>query len=376
MCEASDAAKARTQRIWYAKGVTDRCDIFADVTKTVGQTPIVKLNRIAPPGVNLYAKLEYFNPLGSVKDRIAVGIIEDAERKGLLTPGGTVVEATSGNTGIGLAMVCAQRGYQLVVVMSETYSVERRKIMRMMGAKVLLTPADLGSTQKAEELAKKHGWFLARQYESEANSEYHEQTTGPEIVEAFKAANLTLDFWVTGYGTGGTFAGCASYFRKSSPKTTVVLVEPEEAPLIASGKVQSRKAVMGEFGAPAMAHPDWKPHELQGWSPNFLAKLTEDALVKGLHDWVTQVNGKASMETTRRLAEMEGVFCGPSGGATVLAALDVCQKAPPGSNVLAMIPDTAERYLTTSLFDHAGVEMTAEEMLIVNSTPLGAAPPV
>eukprot|EP00405_Crypthecodinium_cohnii_P014639 CAMPEP_0206452366 /NCGR_PEP_ID=MMETSP0324_2-20121206/19904_1 /ASSEMBLY_ACC=CAM_ASM_000836 /TAXON_ID=2866 /ORGANISM="Crypthecodinium cohnii, Strain Seligo" /LENGTH=363 /DNA_ID=CAMNT_0053922445 /DNA_START=121 /DNA_END=1212 /DNA_ORIENTATION=+ len=360
--------------MWQLKGVTDRCNIYSDITKTVGQTPIVKLNRMAPEGVSVYVKLEYFNPLSSVKDRLAIGIIEEAEASGALKPGGTVVEATSGNTGIGLAMVCAQRGYKLVICMAASFSVERRKIMRMLGAQVLVTPAPLGATgmtQKAEELAEKHGWFLARQFETDANAAYHRKTTGPEIVAAFKEKGLKLDYFVLGYGTGGTFSGAGGYIKEVSPETKIILSEPDNAALVSSGVEQERKEVMGKFGAPKGAHSAWKPHPIQGWTPNFIPYVAEDGLKKKLQDEVVLVNGPDSIQTAQDLAVKEGIFCGISGGASVKAALITAAKAPPGSTLVAIVPDTAERYMSTPLFASIEAEMNAEELEIFKSTPLG-----
>merc|ERR1719262_1420388 len=267
--------------------------IYQDITGTIGKTPVVKINRLTPSGVELYAKLEYFNPLGSVKDRLAIAIIDAAERSGELKPGGTVVEATSGNTGIALAMVCAQRGYNFVAVMAASFSIERRKVMRALGAKVIVTPAPLGGTGmvlKAEELAGKHGWFLARQFETEANAAYHAQTTGPEILSDF--AGKRLDYWVTGYGTGGTFHGAGKVIKQARPDTKIILSEPKAAPLITSGTPQERKEVLGKFGAPASGHPAWTPHPIQGWTPNFIPKVTEDGLNLQLQDEIILVDGK------------------------------------------------------------------------------------
>mmetsp|Transcript_88186 Transcript_88186/g.222007 ORF Transcript_88186/g.222007 Transcript_88186/m.222007 type:complete len:615 (-) Transcript_88186:81-1925(-) len=354
--------------------LTDRCRIFDDITQTIGQTPIVRINKLAPEGVNLFVKLEYFNPLSSVKDRLALAIIEAAEKRGELQPGGTVVEATSGNTGIALAMVCAQRGYSFVAVMAASFSVERRKVMRALGAKVLITPAPLGGTgmvKKAEELAEQNGWFLARQFETEANAAFHKKTTGPEILAAFQRRGLRLDYWVTGYGTGGTFAGAGEAIKAASPHTKVILSEPEGAALVSSGVPQERKEVMGKFGAPASGHPAWKPHPIQGWTPNFIPKVCEEGLNKNIKDDIILVNGKDAMETAMSLARFEGVFCGTSGGATVWTALEVCKIAPPGSNILAMVPDTAERYLSTPLFESIDAEMNAEEKMLFATTPLG-----
>jgi len=348
--------------------------IYEDITKTIGRTPVVKINKIAPAGVDLYVKCEYFNPLSSVKDRLALAIIEDAEKRGELKPGGTVVEATSGNTGIALAMVCAQRGYNFVSTMAASFSVERRKVMRMLGAKVIVTPAPLGGTGmvlKAEELAEKHGWYLARQFENDANPAYHAQTTGPEILSDF--AGRRLDYWVTGYGTGGTFQGAGKVIKQARPDVKIILSEPKAAPLITSGEKQERKEVLGKWGAPAKGHPAWTAHPIQGWTPNFIPKVTEDGLDMKLEDEIILVDGKDAMHTAMQLARMEGIFCGTSGGATVATALEVCKKAPQGSTVLAMIPDTAERYLSTPLFAEIDAEMNEAEKEIAMSTP-GAQP--
>jgi cysteine synthase len=360
----------------FEAGGTDRCLIFDNITQTVGQTPIVKLNRLAPEGVNVYVKCEYFNPLSSVKDRLAVAIIEGAEKRGELKPGGTVVEATSGNTGIALAMVCAQRGYNFVAVMAASFSVERRKIMRMLGAKVLVTPAPLGGTgmvKKAEELAEKNGWFLARQFETEDNADFHRRTTGPEIFAAFEKSNLKLDYFVLGYGTGGTMAGAGQYLKEVSPSTKLIVTEPKGAPLITSGVPQERKEVLGKFGAPASAHPQWKPHPIQGWTPNFIPKVCEDG-IKALgvkKDEVVLVDGKDGMDIAMKLARLEGIFTGISGGSNVWSALEVAKKAPKGSNILTILADTAERYMTTPLFEAIEAEMNDEEKELFNTTPLG-----
>jgi len=346
-----------------------------DITATIGNTPIVRISdKLCPPGVEVYAKCEFFNPLSSVKDRLALAIIEDGEKRGELKPGSTIVEATSGNTGIALAMLCAQRGYNFVAVMAASFSVERRKVMRALGAKVLVTPAPLGGTgmvKKAEELAEKNGWFLARQFETEANAAFHKKTTGPEILAAFEKKGVTLDYWVTGYGTGGTFAGAGEFIKAKSPKTKVVLSEPKGAALVSSGVQQERKEVLGKFGAPASGHPAWKPHPIQGWTPNFIPKVCEDGLKQKLQDEVLLVEGKDAMETSMKLARQEGIFCGTSGGATVWTALEVCKKAPKGSTVLAMVPDTAERYLSTPLFESIEAEMNDEEKTLFATTPLG-----
>jgi len=344
--------------------------VFGDVCEAIGNTPVIRVNRLAPAGVNLYVKCEYFNPCSSVKDRLAKAIIEDAERRGALKPGGTVVEATSGNTGIALAMVCAQRGYNFVSTMAASFSVERRKVMRMLGAKVIVTPAPLGGTGmvlKAQELAEKHGWYYARQFENEANPAYHAQTTGPEILTDF--AGKRLDYWVTGYGTGGTFQGAGKVLKAARPDMKIILSEPKAAPLITSGEKQERTEVLGVYGAPAKGHPAWTPHPIQGWTPNFIPKITEDGLNLKLSDEVVLVDGKEAVDTAIQLARKEGIFCGISGGATVATALQVCQKAPQGSTVLAMIPDTAERYLSTPLFADIDADMNEAEKELSKSTP-------
>lgn len=339
---------------------------YANILETVGRTPVVKIGKLAPPDVDLYVKIEAFNPLGSVKDRLALGVIEDAERSGALKPGQTVVEATSGNTGIGLAMVCAQKGYPLVVTMAETFSVERRKLMRFLGAKVVLTPAAAGGTgmvKKAIELAETHGWYWTRQFENEANADFHSRTTAREIVEDFAGARL--DYWVTGFGTGGTLKGVARVLAKERPDTKVVVAEPAEAPMLESGSPQPRNP----DGTPAARHPAWKPHPIQGWSPDFVPKLTGDAVEAGLVDRVIPVPAPEAMNWSRQLARKEGIFVGISSGGTFAAAIQVCKDAPKGSTVLCMLPDTGERYLTTPLFADVAVDMTEEELAIARSTP-------
>ena len=337
---------------------------FANILETVGKTPVVKVNKLAPSHVSLFVKIEAFNPLGSVKDRLALGIIEDAERTGKLKPGQTVVEATSGNTGIGLAMVCAQKGYPLVVTMAESFSIERRRLMRFLGARVVLTPAPEGGTgmvRKAVELANKHGWFMTRQFENEANADYHSRTTAREIVDDF--AGQRLDFFVTGYGTGGTVKGVGRVLAKERPETKIVVSEPAEAPLLSSGSPQERN----EDGSPAKRHPAWKPHPIQGWTPDFIPKLTGDAVdMKLVHRVVTVPNADA-MKWSRELARKEGIFVGVSAGATFAAALQVCTDAPEGSWVLAMLPDTGERYLSTPLFGDISADMNEEEQAIARS---------
>ena len=340
---------------------------YDDILGTIGRTPVVRINKLAPPGVTLYAKVEAFNPMGSVKDRLALGVIEEAERSGKLRPGQTVVEATSGNTGIGLAMVCAQKGYPLVVTMAESFSVERRRLMRFLGAKVVLTPAALRGTgmyKKAVELAAKHGWFLARQFENEANPDFHSRTTAREIVEDF--AGQRLDYFVTGFGTGGTLKGVARVLERERPETKIVVCEPELAPMLASGKPQERNA----DGSPAAGHPAFQPHPMQGWSPDFIPKLTEDA--RAYVDQLLVIKGPDALRCSKELARKEGIFCGISGGATLAGALQVCASAPAGSVVLCMLPDTGERYLSTPLFEDVPADMTPEELEIARSTPFAS----
>ena len=341
-------------------------DKYANILATIGNTPVVKINKLAPSHVNLYVKIEAFNPMGSVKDRLALGVIEDAEKNGTLKPGQTVVEATSGNTGIGLAMVCAQKGYPLVLTMSESFSVERRKLMRFLGAKVVLTPAALkgtGMVKKAKELADKNGWFLCRQFENQANAAMHAKTTGPEIIAAF--ADEPLDYWVTGYGTGGTLNGVASVLREHSPNTKIVVCEPADASLLESGVAQKQNA----DGSAAESHPSFKPHPMQGWTPDFISKLTHDAVEHHWIDTVVTIDNANSMECSRNLAQKEGVFVGISGGATFAGALEIAEKAAPGSNILCMLPDTGERYLSTPLFDGIEIEMDEEEQALSKLTP-------
>ena len=302
--------------------------IYDSILGTIGKTPVVRIRRLAPAHVTLYVKCEFFNPLSSVKDRLAIGIIEDAERSGALRPGQTVVEATSGNTGISLAMVCAAKGYPFVAIMTETFSVERRKIMRILGAKVILTPAaerGSGMVRKAAQLAQKHGWFLARQFENEANPAYHRSTTGPEIVQDF--VGRRLDYFVTGWGTGGTLTGAGEVIRLARPDVKIIASEPAGAALL-SGK-------------------DWAPHKIQGWTPDFVPEV----LKRDVPHQVVTVADSEAVETARLLARSEGIFCGISSGATFAAALKVAAQAPQGSVILAMLPDTGERYLSTVLFE-------------------------
>jgi cysteine synthase len=302
--------------------------IYDNILQTIGRTPIVRLNRMAPDNVEMFVKVEAFNPMASVKDRLAFAIINDAEQRGLLKPGQTVVEATSGNTGIALAMVCAAKGYPFVATMAESFSVERRKIMRGLGAKVILTPAaerGSGMVRRAEELSKKYGWFLARQFENPANPEFHRQTTGPEILSDF--AGRKLDYWVTGYGTGGTMTGAGEVIKAARPDVTIVATEPAGASLLAGG--------------------EWHPHKIQGWTPDFIPAV----LNRDIYDQLVPVTDARAIEIARRLAAEEGIFAGISSGATLAAALIVAEQAKKGSVILAMLPDTGERYLSTPLFE-------------------------
>ena len=339
---------------------------FNNILETVGNTPIVRIGKLAPAGINLFVKIEAFNPMGSVKDRLAVGVIEDAEKSGALKPGQTVIEATSGNTGIGLAMVCAQKGYPLVVTMAESFSVERRKLMRFLGAKVVLTPATAkgtGMVAKARELAEANGWFLTRQFENEANPDMHSRTTAREIIRDFEGENL--DYWVTGFGTGGTLKGVGRVLAAERPETKIVVCEPEDAAMLSSGAEQERNPDQ----TPAASHPAFKPHPMQGWTPDFIPKLTGDAVDAGMIDRILTITGAEAMQCSRQLATQEGIFVGISAGATFAGALKVCQDAQQGSTVLCMLPDTGERYLSTPLFGDVAVDMTDEEQNISRSTP-------
>src|ERR1700690_3643297 len=345
---------------------------YANILETVGNTPVVKINKLAPPDVNLFVKMEAFNPLGSVKDRLALGVIEDAERTGALKPGQTVIEATSGNTGIGLAMVCAQKGYPLVVTMAETFSVERRKLMRFLGAKVVLTPAaerGMGMVNKAQELAKTHGWFLTRQFENEANPDMHSRTTAREIIDDFKGERL--DYWVTGFGTGGTLPGVSRVLAKERPDTKIVVCEPADAPMLSTKTPQQRNA----DGSPAAANPAFKPHPMQGWSPDFIPKITAEAVDAGVISRIVTIAGADALKYSRELAQKEGIFVGITAGGTFAGALEVCKTAKPGDTVLAMLPDTGERYLSTPLFADIGADMNDDEMKISTSTPNHQMPP-
>lgn len=339
---------------------------YNSIVETVGNTPVVRINRLAPPGVNLYVKVEAFNPLGSVKDRLALGVIEDAERTGKLKPGQTVVEATSGNTGIGLAMVCAAKGYPLVVTMAESFSIERRKLMRFLGAKVIVTPAAaraVGMVEKTVALAEKHGWFYTRQFENEANADMHSRTTAREIINDF--AGERLDYWVTGFGTGGTLKGVARVLAKERPEAKIVVCEPDDAAMLSSGQEQKRNP----DGSAAEGHAAWKPHPIQGWSPDFIPKLTGDVVDMKLISQVLRIPKEDAMHCSRNLATKEGIFVGISSGATFAGALQIAKSAPQGSVILCMLPDTGERYLSTPLFADISTDMTPEEVEIAHSTP-------
>ena len=341
--------------------------VYSNITQTIGNTPVVKISaNLAPPDVEVYAKCEYFNPLSSVKDRLALAVIEDAEKEGRLRPGDTVVEATSGNTGIAVAMVCAQRGYNCVITMAEPFSVERRRIMRMLGAKVIVTPKagkGTGMVRKAEELCAKHGWFLCHQFENEANWKFHEATTGPEILNDLPG----ITHWVTGYGTGGTFHGAGKALKAKKPDVKIVLAEPEAAGLLKSGIPTERNA----DGSPASSHPAFAAHPIQGWTPDFIPKVLDDAPMDQLvgDAGVFPIPGPAAIGTAKALAKNEGLLTGISGGGTMYAALETAKTAPKGSVILAMLPDTGERYLSTPLFADIEADMNEAELEIAKSTP-------
>ncbi len=340
--------------------------LYDSILDTVGDTPSIRINRIAPSNVTVYVKFEAFNPASSVKDRLALNIIEAAERDGSLKPGQTVVEATSGNTGIGLAMVCAAKGYPLVVTMADSFSVERRKLMRFLGAKVVLTPRaqkGFGMYTKAKELAEQNGWFLASQFETAANADIHENTTAREILGDFDGQNL--DYWVTGYGTGGTVSGVARALRKARPETKIILTEPANAAIVSSGYVNTRN----EIHQPTESHPNFEPHPIQGWTPDFIPWVLQEAIDNSYYDELIPVPGSEGIAWSRRLAAEEGIFTGISGGSTFAVAMKLAETAPEGSVMLVMLPDTGERYLSTPLFDGVEEEMTDDEIEISKSTP-------
>ena len=343
-----------------------RGQLFDSVLDTVGDTPTIRINRIAPKNVTVYVKFEAFNPAGSVKDRLALNIIEAAERDGRLSPGQTVVEATSGNTGIGLAMVCAAKGYPLVVTMADSFSIERRRLMRFLGAKVVLTPRaakGFGMYQKAKELAEANGWFLASQFETPDNADMHEHTTAREILGDF--AGGPLDYFVTGYGTGGTVSGVGRVLRAERPDTKIILTEPANAAIVSSGYVNTRN----EAHQPTEGHPNFEPHPIQGWTPDFIPWVLQETLDKGFYDEMIPVAGPEGIAWSKRLAAEEGIFTGISGGSTFAVAMKVAEGAPEGSVILAMLPDTGERYLSTPLFDGIPEDMSEDEIAISQSTP-------
>jgi len=347
---------------WRGRG---RGEVYDSVCDVVGNTPCVKINeRMCPPGRTIYAKLEYFNPLSSVKDRLALAVIEDGEKKGLLKPGDTVIEATSGNTGIAVSMVCAQRGYKCVIVMAETFSIERRKLMRMLGAQVILTPKSgkgVGMVKKAAELAEKNGWFLCHQFETEANSAMHELTTGPEIIADFEGKRL--DYFCLGYGTGGTFTGAGKAIKAARPDVKIALAEPEAAQMVASGVPTER----APDGSAASTHPAFTAHPIQGWAPDFIPKVLETGL--GQQDELVPIPGPAAIACAQELARTQGILTGISGGASMHCAIEVAKKAPEGSVLVAIIADTGERYLSTPLFASIEPDMNDEEKEISNSSP-------
>jgi len=340
--------------------------VYDSIVDTIGNTPCIRINHLAPDHVKLYAKSEFFNPAASVKDRLAISIIEEAEKSGKLKPGQTVVEATSGNTGIGLAMVCAAKGYPLVITMADSFSIERRRLMRFLGAKVILTPRTAkgyGMYQKALELAEANGWFYARQFETEANALIHENTTAREILSDFDGERL--DYYVTGYGTGGTVTGVGRVLRKERPDTKIVLSEPANAQIVGSGDAQERN----EDGSPAGSHPSFEPHPIQGWTPDFIPLVLQEAIDNKYFDDLIPVPGPVGIEWAQKLAQKEGLMTGVSGGSTFAIAMQVAEKAEPGSVILCMLPDTSERYLSSPLFESIPEDMTPEELELSLSTP-------
>ena len=340
---------------------------YSNILKTIGNTPLVRLNKLAPEGVNVYVKMESFNPMGSIKDRMACAVIEAAEHSGELKPGQTVIEATSGNTGIGLAMVCAQKGYPLVIVMAENFSVERRRLMRFLGAQVVLTPAaekGTGMLAKAVEMAETHGYYLCRQFENEVNADVHSTTTAQEILDDMEGE--TLHYWVSGFGTGGTLKGVSRRLKADSPKTRIVVAEPDNSQVLGSGIDQPRDA----DGKANASHPNFRPHIMQGWSPDFISDLTESAMRSHWVDEVLPVSGDSALHLSRELATQEGMLVGISSGATLAAALELARRSKPGTNIVCMLPDTGERYMSTPLFEDIPVDMTTREMELSHSTPL------
>ncbi len=343
-----------------------RGKIYDSVLETIGNTPTIRINNLKPKNADIFVKAEFFNPAASVKDRLALNIIEAAERDGTLKPGQTVVEATSGNTGIGLAMVCAQKGYPLVVTMVETFSVERRRLMRMLGAKVVITPKEgkgSGMVHKAIELSEKHGWFLASQFETDANADIHENTTAQEILKDFEGKDL--DYIVTGYGTGGTLTGLGRAIKKARPDVKIILTEPANAALVQSGIPQERD----EHNRPAKGHSAFEPHPIQGWTPDFISHVLQEGLNAGYADDLIPVNGADGIAWANKLASQEGILTGISGGSTFAVSQQIAETAKSGSSILCMLPDTGERYLSTPMFAAIEEDMNDEEMNISESTP-------
>ncbi|MEM7429971.1 MAG: pyridoxal-phosphate dependent enzyme [Pseudomonadota bacterium] len=349
-----------------SRSTSGRGKLYDSVVETIGDTPCIRINSLAPDSVEVYVKAEAFNPAASVKDRLAISIIEEAERRGDLKPGQTVVEATSGNTGIGLAMVCAAKGYPLVVTMADSFSIERRKLMRFLGAKVVLTPRaqkGFGMYQKAVELAEANGWFLARQFETQDNAKIHENTTAREIMADFEGSRL--DYVVTGYGTGGTVTGIGRVLRKERPDTKIILSEPANAQLVGSGIVQERD----DSGSPAVSHSAFEPHPIQGWTPDFIPLVLQEAIDGNMYDDLVPVPGPVGIEWSQKLAQKEGIFTGVSGGSTFAIAMQIAETADPGTVILCMLPDTGERYLSSPLFEGIPEDMTEEETALSLSTP-------
>ena len=338
--------------------------IYSNILETIGNTPSVKVKNISINNTNIYVKAEFFNPASSVKDRLAISIIENAEKNGTIEKGQTVVEATSGNTGIGLAMVCAAKNYPLVVTMPDSASIERRKLMRFLGARVILTPASEGGTgayDVAKRLVHKNNWFFARQFENEDNANIHEETTGIEIYNDFK--EIGLDYWVSGYGTGGTFTGVSRTLREKLPNTKLILTEPDVAPLIASDREQNRN----DDGSASESHPSWNPHPIQGWTTDFIPLVLQESIDKKYYDELIPVSGDDGLFWSHELAKKEGIITGVSGGSTFAIAVAVAKKAKKGSNILCMLPDTAERYMSSVLFDSIKSEMNDDEKKLLNS---------
>ncbi len=349
-----------------ARTTQGRGKLYQSIVDTIGDTPCMRINNIAPNHVELYVKAEFFNPAASVKDRLAISIIEEAEKRGDLKPGQTVVEATSGNTGIGLAMVCAATGHPLVMTMADSFSIERRKLMRFFGAKVVLTPRaekGFGMYQKAVELAEANGWFLAHQFETPDNALVHENTTAQEILGDFK--DKKLDYFVSGYGTGGTVTGVARVLRKESPDTKIILSEPANAQLVGSGVQQERNA----NNEPAASHSAFEPHPIQGWTPDFIPHVLQESIDNHFYDELIPITGPDGIAWSKKLAQQEGILTGVSGGSTFAVAMQIAEKADKGSVILAMLPDTGERYLSSPLFEGVPEDMSEEEKALSLSTP-------